>query len=62
MVQQEHGRHAFFALLRKAASGTEIPLQAWSCKLGAVALKPVEAGCISAMTACGAGLRGIDAS
>ncbi len=54
MIQQEHGSHAFLALLRDAASGTEIPLQAWGRKLGAAALKPVEAACVSAMAACGA--------
>ena len=34
MKQQDHGRDAFIALLRKAAGGTEAPLAAWSRTIG----------------------------
>ncbi len=34
MTPQEHGRDAFLALLRDAASDTEAPLQAWRSRLG----------------------------
>ncbi len=67
MTQQEHGCHAFQALLREAAAGTEIPMRAWRRRLGAIALKPVgwacplagqrAAGRLPAMAACGFGMR-----
>ncbi len=53
MTQQEHGCHAFLALLRDAAVGTEVPVRAWSRKLGMFASKPVEACRLPALGACG---------
>ena len=45
MRQQEHGRDAFQATLRKAAAETEAPVCAWSSRLGVIALEPVQAVC-----------------
>ncbi len=56
MTQQEHGSHAFLALLRDAASTSEMPLPAWRRSLGAIALNPAEAGRV-ALAACGTGQR-----
>ena len=56
MTQQEHGCHAFLALLREAVPGTEIPLRAWRSGLRAAALEPVDAGLV-AMPTCVTRLR-----
>ena len=61
MTQQEHGCHAFLALLREAVPGTEIPLRAWRSGLRGAGLGPVEEG-MAGMATCVTRLRPHDAS
>ncbi len=51
MKQQDHGRDAFIALLRKAAGGTEAPLAAWSRTIGTLVRTALPGVCLKGCAA-----------